>query len=97
MKSLKIENSNSNSNSNKDIPTNPLALKIKTKFLQWSQSVTYHCFPKIFKETKKTNLCAKLICAFVFVSFSGLTSYLLLKNIIAYYRFNVVSSIKDLN
>ena len=41
-------------------------VEIKTKikslgnlFLEWSQSVTFHCFPKIFKE--KTSLLMKLV------------------------------------
>jgi hypothetical protein len=69
--------------------------KIKFLILEWSQSVTYHCFPKIFKE--KTRSCMRFIWAFIFLVFSSFTCYILVNNIISYYEYNVVSTIRVIN
>ena len=66
--------------------------QIKSVFLEWSQSVTYHCFPKIFKE--KTRFLMRFIWTLIFLTFSGLTCYILINNVISYYQFNVVSTIQ---
>ena len=66
--------------------------QIKSVFLEWSQSVTYHCFPKIFKE--KTRFFMRFIWTLIFLTFSGLTCYILINNVISYYQFNVVSTIQ---
>ena len=65
---------------------------IQRKFVQWSQSVTCQCYPKIFKP--ETKFFGRLIWTLVFASFSGMTSLILVNNIIAYFQYNVVSSIK---
>jgi hypothetical protein len=64
----------------------------KSVFLEWSQSVTYHCFPKIFKE--KTRFLMRFIWTLIFLTFSGLTCYILINNVISYYQFSVVSTIQ---
>ena len=64
----------------------------KAKFLEWSQSVTYHCYPKIF--TSNTRFLVRLVWLGVFVFFTCLTSYILIRNVLAYYQYSVVSSIK---
>jgi hypothetical protein len=69
--------------------------KIKNLILQWSQSVTYHCFPKIFKE--KTRFCMRFIWALIFLIFSSFTCYILVNNIISYYKYSVVSTIQIVN
>ena len=68
---------------------------VKNIFIKWSQSVTYHCYPKIFKE--KTHFAARLIWILVFFSFTGLTSYILLRNVLAYFEYNVVSTVEVIN
>ena len=69
--------------------------KIKYLFLEWSQSVTYHCFPKIFKE--KTNFILRLLWAVIFFSFASLTFYILVNTIISYYEYNAVTSFQMIN
>ena len=69
-----------------------LLKNIKTTFLTWSQSVTYHCFPKIFKE--KTHLIMKFVWAGVFIGFLGMTSWILANIVIQYYQYSVVSNIQ---
>ncbi len=69
--------------------------KIKFLILEWSQSVTYHCFPKIFKE--KTCFCMRFIWALIFLVFSSFTCYILVNNIISYYEYDVVSTIRVIN
>jgi hypothetical protein len=66
--------------------------KLHNVFLEWSQSVTYHCFPKIFKE--KTRFCMRFIWALIFLILSSLTCYILVNNIISYYKYSVVSTIQ---
>jgi hypothetical protein len=66
--------------------------KIKFLIFEWFQSVTYHCFPKIFKE--KTRFCMRFIWALIFLIFSSLTCYILVNNIISYYKYSVVSTIQ---
>ena len=68
---------------------------VKQAFLAWSQSVTYHCFPKIFR--KKANMAARLVWALTFVSFAASTCYILLQIVVAYYQYNVVSTIVVVN
>jgi hypothetical protein len=69
--------------------------KLKNLILEWSQSVTYHCFPKIFKE--KTRFCMRFIWALIFLIFSSLTCYILVNNITSYYKYSVVSTIQIVN
>ena len=68
---------------------------VKTEFLQWSQSVTYHCMPKIFKHN--TPFLIRLLWTCVFLTFTGFTGYILAQNVIAYYEYNVVSTILVVN
>ena len=77
------------------ISANKPANKIKEIFFEWSQSVTYHCFPKIFK--KQNSSASTLSWAFIFIIFSSLTCFILIKNILAYYQFNLVSTIAVIN
>ena len=55
--------------------------KMKCIFLEWSHCVTYHCFPKIFKE--KTHLILRLFWSLIFLSFASLTFFILA----AFFRF----------
>ena len=61
-------------------------------FLQWSQSVTYHCFPKIFRE--KTHFILRILWSMIFFSFASLTFYILVNNVISYYQYQTVTSIQ---
>ena len=72
-----------------------LAEKIKIKFFDWSQSVTYHCFAKIFKS--KYNFLAKTFYSIIFLVFTGLTSYVLISNVIAYFKYDVISTLEVVN
>ena len=65
--------------------------KLKILILEWSQSVTYHCFSKIFKE--KT----RFIWALIFLVFSSFKCYILANNVISYYEYSVVSTIQIVN
>ena len=72
-------------------------VEVKTKsefkiFLQWSQSVTYHCFPKIFRE--KTHFILRILWSMIFFSFASLTFYILVNNVISYYQYQTVTSIQ---
>jgi hypothetical protein len=57
--------------------------------------VTYHSFPKIFKE--KTRFRMRFIWALIFLIFSSLTCYIQVNNIISFYEYNVVSTIRVIN
>ena len=65
---------------------------MRTKFVAWSRTVTYHCYPKIFKP--EASCTARIIWLLVFVCFSSSTGLILISNILAYYQFNVVSTIQ---
>jgi hypothetical protein len=69
--------------------------KIKFLIFEWSQSVTYHCFPKIFKE--KTRFCMRFTWVLIFLIFSSFTFYILVNTIISYYKYSVVSTIRVIN
>ena len=68
---------------------------VKCDFLEWSQCVTFHGFPKIFKE--KTNIFMRLLWFFIFVTFASLTFYILVNNIISYYKYETVTSYQLIN
>jgi hypothetical protein len=82
-------------NKTKNTKVKNFGAKLNNIFLEWSQSVTYHCFPKIFKE--KTRFCMRFIWALIFLIFSSLTCYILVNNIISYYKYSVVSTIQIVN
>ena len=65
---------------------------IRKIFFAWSQSVTYHGFAKIFSE--KTNAPLRPLWAFIFLSFSALTCYLLVSNVLSFYMYNVSTSVQ---
>ena len=67
--------------------------KMKCVFLEWSHCVTYHCFPKIFKE--KTHFILRLLWSVIFFSFASFTFYILVNNVISYYQ--TVTSIQIIN
>ena len=69
-----------------------ISKKLKLTFINWSQSVTYHCFPKIFKAHTPTFI--KFIWCLVFVSFSSLTCFILVNIVLTYYQYRVVSTIQ---
>ena len=75
-------------------PKNKLS-KMKCVFLEWSHCVTYHCFPKIFKE--KTHLILRLFWSVIFLSFASLTFFILVNNVILYYQYQTVTSIQIIN
>ena len=66
--------------------------RIRKAFLEWSQSVTYHCFPKIFKQD--TRLILRLAWSLIFIGLSSLTCFILVNIIIQYYQFGVSTSIQ---
>jgi hypothetical protein len=68
---------------------------IKNAFLEWSQSVTYHCFPKIFKEN--TLFCMRFTWAFTFLALKILTLIVLTQIVQAYFQYSVVSTIQSVN
>ena len=78
-----------------NLPELTLIARLKNRFLAWSQTVTYHCFPKIFKE--QTHLAGKYIWALIFLAFSCLTCYILVNNILQFYQYNVSTSIRIIN
>ena len=65
---------------------------MKTVFLTWSQTVTYHCFPKIFKP--KTHVLMQCVWAVVFLTFSSLTCLILVNIVTGFYQFSVVTQIE---
>lgn len=65
--------------------------KIKVIFLEKSLHSTAQCYPKIF-ETK--NLFARFLWSLIFLLFSGFTSYLILRELLGYFDYSVVSTIK---
>ena len=69
--------------------------RVNTIFLEWSRSVTYHGFPKIF--IAKTHVVARILWALVFACLFSLTSLILVKNIMAFYEYNVMSTIEVVN
>jgi hypothetical protein len=69
--------------------------RVKNAFLEWSQSVTYHCFPKIFKEN--THFLMRFIWAFTFLALDILTFIVLTKIVQAYFQYDVVSTIQSVN
>jgi hypothetical protein len=73
----------------------PSNKRVVETFLSWSQSVTFHCFPKIFKE--KTHVALRLLWSFIFFSFAGLTFYVLINNILAYFQFSSNTSFQLIN
>jgi hypothetical protein len=75
--------------------TTRIRFEFKNLFLKWSQSVTFHCFPKIFKE--KTKFAMRFILTLIFLIFSGLTCYILANDVIAYFEYKVVSTIQVVN
>ena len=94
---IESENFEKQYSSNQADQRTPIKSKAKLKaaqkvFLVWSQSVTYHCFPKIFKEKKRTLL--RLLWAFTFLCLSSMTCLIIVQNIWLFYRFNVVSTIE---
>ena len=82
---------------NSSMPTKEAHLtpKISRMFITWSQSVTSHCYPKIFKP--QTQLVSKFVWSCVFLLFTGLTSAILVNNVLAYYAYSVVSTIVVVN
>jgi hypothetical protein len=64
--------------------------EIKKKFLDLANQVNCECFPKIFHDG--SHILMKLIWAFLFVVFSGLTGYLLRQNVIDYLRHEIFYS-----
>jgi hypothetical protein len=68
---------------------------IKYAFFEWSQSVTYHCFPKIFKE--KTLFFMRFIWAIIFLALQILTVLVLTQIVQAYFQYGVVSTIQSVN
>jgi len=64
---------------------------LKTLLVEWSLLSTFHCYPKIF-QTK--NIYAKLTWSLLFIIFSCLTFWLVVKGIVDYAEFDVVSKIR---
>ena len=57
---------------------------IKEKFLELAKEIQCECFPKIFEDN--SHFVNKLIWAFLFVGFSGLTCFLLTQNVLDFVR-----------
>jgi len=58
--------------------------EIKEKFVELSREVYCECYPKIFEEG--SHLVNKLMYTFFFLSFTGLTCYLVTQNVLDYLR-----------
>ena len=69
---------------------NKISLTKKT-LIEWSLASTIHCYPKIFQYENKL---AKLMWFIIFIGFSGLTGYLVMKGFLDYLNYEVVSKIE---
>ena len=65
--------------------------KLKQLIEEWSLLSTFHCYPKIF-QTKSNR--EKWIWSLIFILFSCLTFWLLIKGILDYLEFDVVTKIR---
>ncbi len=87
------------SNRIKDKPnmdaTRPWSKKLKILTINWSQSISFQCIPKITKD--KTSFAVKFLWSFVFLVFTALTSLILTRNILVYFEYNFVSTISVVN
>ena len=66
----------------------------KVLIAQWSLLTTFHCYPKIFQDK---NIVLKLIWTFIFVAFSVLTAWLVIKAMIDYFQYELTSKIQVIN
>jgi membrane-associated HD superfamily phosphohydrolase len=66
--------------------------RIKKAFLDWSNTFTAQCYPKIFQ--KNTNKYLQLTWSLIFILFSGLTSLFVVLGIVDYLEFEVVTKIR---
>jgi hypothetical protein len=83
------------SKSNFTVEIKTIKTKIKSLgnlFLEWSQSVTFHCLPRIFKE--KTSFLMRLVWSLIFLVFASFTSYILVSLFINYFQYEVVSTVQ---
>ena len=62
--------------------------EIRKSFVEWSLASTFHCYPKIFQYK---NIYAKLLWATCFLIFSCMTAWLVVKEVLGYFEFDVVS------
>lgn len=66
---------------------------VKEKFVQWSESSTSHGYPNIFKSK---NLAVKIMWGLFFVSFTGIGTYMVVRGIFDYFKYEVTSTIRVL-
>jgi uncharacterized membrane protein YbhN (UPF0104 family) len=83
------------SKSNFTVEIKAIKTKIKSLgnlFLEWSQSVTFHCLPRIFKE--KTSFLMRFVWSLIFLMFASFTCYILVSLFINYFQYEVVSTVQ---
>jgi hypothetical protein len=85
----------SNLNENNETMQKKVLTLIKATAKKWSLSVTYHLFPKIFKD--ETHAVARIFYAFLFLVLTTLTCLILAGNIISYYKYDIVSTVQIIN
>jgi len=66
--------------------------RIKAAFLEWSNSFTAQCYPKIFQNN--SNKCLQLTWSLVFILFSCLTCWFAVLGIVDYLEYEVVTRIR---
>jgi hypothetical protein len=65
---------------------------IKDAFYEWSQETSFQAFPKIFKD--KTHMVVRIFWSIIFLTFTGITVYLLLQGILEYCQWSTVTTIQ---
>ena len=66
--------------------------EIRKAIVEWSNVTTFHCYPKIFQSK---NIYAKFIWILFFLIFSCLTFWLVVKGILDYLEYDVVSKTRN--
>jgi hypothetical protein len=66
--------------------------KIKAAFLEWSNTFTAQCYPKIFQNN--SNKCLQLTWSLIFILFSCLTCWFVILGIVDYLEYEVVTKIR---
>ena len=68
--------------------------QIKALFIHWSHHNTFHCYPKIFEYE---HVCAKLLWTLLFLTFTCLTSLLVVRCVADFFAYDVVSCTQSIN
>ena len=79
-----------NSLSNSSKKNLPIRTELKNKLVAWSLSSNFHCYPKIFQYE---NIYAKIIWIIFFILFAFMTFWLVIKGVLDFLEFDVVSKI----